>query len=100
VGPFEDVREWINESKVLQDQTPLQKVILLGIVPEKNTKKGRQRNGWGDNIQEWNELTFGISQRAGSKSKEMAGAVVPQLPLGYVKVRQRDRRDREHNIED
>ena len=68
IGPHEDLLTTVKRRKLqwyghVSRPSGLAKTILQGTV-KGGRRQGRQRNRWGDNIEEWTGLEFAKSQRA------------------------------------
>ena len=89
IGPHEDLLTTVKRRKLqwyghVSRPSGLAKTILQGTV-KGGRRQGRQRNRWGDNIEEWTGLELAKSQRAVENREKWRklvakSSVVPQRP--------------------
>ena len=89
IGPNEDLLTIIKRRKLqwyghVSRSSGLAKPILQGTV-KGGRRQGRQRKRWEDNIREWKDLEFGMSQRAVENRENWRklvakSSVVPERP--------------------
>ena len=80
VGPHEDIPTIVRRRKLqwyghVSRSSGLAKTISQGTVKEVR-RQGRQKKWWGENIREWTDLEFAMSQRAAENRNKWRKLVV------------------------